>query len=207
MSLQNREEEMMKMQEEIEKDLVIIGATAIEDKLQDQVGETIEALKNAGIKVWVLTGDKVETAINIAYSCKLLSDAYKTFIVDGKTKENAIEQLQSARDQVTLWKSFVMAIITALKAQFTPSYACVITGDALIHATESLEAKEELYQVCSKASVVVACRVSPDQKSQIVKLMKDNVNKSLTPWFLKAYFLSFPISPPWQLVTVPMTLA
>lgn len=48
------------------------GSTGIEDRLQEEVPETIEALQRAGIKVWVLTGDKKETAINIAYACKLL---------------------------------------------------------------------------------------------------------------------------------------
>lgn len=48
---------------------MLIGATAIEDKLQDEVGETIDFCKKAGIKVWVLTGDKIETAINIGFSC------------------------------------------------------------------------------------------------------------------------------------------
>ena len=52
----------------------LVGATAIEDKLQDEVGETIAKLKMAGIKIWVLTGDKIETAINIGYSCKLLDN-------------------------------------------------------------------------------------------------------------------------------------
>lgn len=61
--------------------MILVGATAIEDKLQDQVGETIAALKRAGIKVWVLTGDKIETAINIGFSCKLLSDDLTQIIV------------------------------------------------------------------------------------------------------------------------------
>ena len=52
----------------------ILGATAIEDKLQYGVPQTIEMLKKAGIKVWVLTGDKMETAVNIGFSCKLLSE-------------------------------------------------------------------------------------------------------------------------------------
>ena len=52
----------------------LVGATAIEDKLQEEVPETIVALKEAGIKVWVLTGDKVETAINIGYSAGLLNN-------------------------------------------------------------------------------------------------------------------------------------
>ena len=58
----------------IETNLTILGATAIEDKLQIGVPETIAALARAGIKTWVLTGDKVETAINIGYSCKLLTE-------------------------------------------------------------------------------------------------------------------------------------
>jgi P-type E1-E2 ATPase len=57
--------------------LQVIGATAIEDKLQDEVGETIDSLMKAGIKVWVLTGDKIETAINIAFSCKLINQDMK----------------------------------------------------------------------------------------------------------------------------------
>ena len=56
----------------IEKDYELLGATAIEDKLQEDVDKTIHSMKKAGIKVWVLTGDKTETAINIGFSCKLL---------------------------------------------------------------------------------------------------------------------------------------
>lgn len=48
------------------------GATGIEDRLQDGVPETIAALRKAGLQIWVLTGDKQETAVNIAYACKLL---------------------------------------------------------------------------------------------------------------------------------------
>ena len=58
----------------MEKDLTLLGATAIEDKLQDGVPETISTLLKAKIRVWVLTGDKQETAINIGYSCKLLKN-------------------------------------------------------------------------------------------------------------------------------------
>ena len=58
----------------LENNFELVGSTAIEDKLQDGVGDTIKFMKDAGIKVWVLTGDKVETAINIGYSCKLLDD-------------------------------------------------------------------------------------------------------------------------------------
>ncbi|XP_072292314.1 phospholipid-transporting ATPase IC-like, partial [Eucyclogobius newberryi] len=72
--LANREEVLDQVYEEIEKNLVLIGATAIEDKLQDGVPETIAKLAKADIKIWVLTGDKKETAENIGYSCSLLTE-------------------------------------------------------------------------------------------------------------------------------------
>uniref|UniRef100_A0A8D0GFG8 Phospholipid-transporting ATPase n=1 Tax=Sphenodon punctatus TaxID=8508 RepID=A0A8D0GFG8_SPHPU len=71
-SVQNRSLKLEESYELIEKNLQLLGATAIEDKLQDQVPETIEMLMKADIKIWILTGDKQETAINIGHSCKLL---------------------------------------------------------------------------------------------------------------------------------------
>jgi phospholipid-transporting ATPase len=59
-----------------------VGTTAIEDKLQEEVGDTLKFIKAAGIKVWVLTGDKIETAINIGISCELLNIEMETFIID-----------------------------------------------------------------------------------------------------------------------------
>ena len=67
--LTGKEKAIDKCAEEIEKDFELIGSTAIEDCLQDEVGKTIFDIKSVGIKVWVLTGDKVETAMNIGMSC------------------------------------------------------------------------------------------------------------------------------------------
>lgn len=58
----------------VEKNLTLVGATAIEDKLQEGVPNTIVQLARAGIKIWVLTGDKQETAINIGYACSMLDN-------------------------------------------------------------------------------------------------------------------------------------
>ena len=60
----------------------LIGSTAIEDRLQDDVAATIRFMKNAGIKVWVLTGDKIETAVNIGVSAGLLDSSMNQLIVD-----------------------------------------------------------------------------------------------------------------------------
>lgn len=62
-----------------------MGATALEDKLQDNVAVTVRSLLAAGIRVWVLTGDKIETAINICYSCGLLTDRQIKVVIDGES--------------------------------------------------------------------------------------------------------------------------
>jgi magnesium-transporting ATPase (P-type) len=71
--------------EKIETDLTLIGSTAIEDKLQDDVANVIEFIRNAGIKLWVLTGDKIETATNIGYSCKILDNEMEIFKINEET--------------------------------------------------------------------------------------------------------------------------
>jgi len=63
----------------LEQDLTLIGATAVEDKLQDEVPETIQDLQMAGIKIWMLTGDKFETAENISFSCKLIKEDFEIY--------------------------------------------------------------------------------------------------------------------------------
>lgn len=78
---------LFQVSELIEKELILIGCTAIEDKLQEGVPACIETLARAGIKIWVLTGDKMETAINIAYACKLINNNMKQFIISSETDE------------------------------------------------------------------------------------------------------------------------
>ena len=94
LAIEDREEKLDAIYDQIEKGLDLLGATAIEDKLQDGVGRTINNLLTAGIKVWVLTGDKQETAINIGYSCQLLSDDMQEepLIVNGQSYEEVEEQ-------------------------------------------------------------------------------------------------------------------
>ena len=75
--MHNREQMLEDSFETIEHSLHLIGSTAIEDKLQDKVPQTIRFLRKSNLKVWVLTGDKVETAINIGFSSGLLDDDMK----------------------------------------------------------------------------------------------------------------------------------
>ena len=101
----NRAEELDKAAELIEHDFFLLGATAIEDKLQDGVPDTIHTLQEAGIKVWVLTGDRQETAINIGMSCKLISEDMSLLIVNEEssaaTRENITKKLTAIRSQIT----------------------------------------------------------------------------------------------------------
>ncbi|KAG7282143.1 hypothetical protein CRUP_034890, partial [Coryphaenoides rupestris] len=92
-----RDERLADVYEQIEQDMMLLGATAIEDKLQEGVPETIAILSLANIKIWVLTGDKQETAVNIGYSCKMLTDDMgEVFIVNGHTVQGVRQELRSA---------------------------------------------------------------------------------------------------------------
>ncbi|XP_051574702.1 phospholipid-transporting ATPase ID-like [Myxocyprinus asiaticus] len=96
-----REDRLAAAYEEIEQDMMLLGATAIEDKLQEGVPETIAILSLANIKIWVLTGDKQETAVNIGYSCKMLTDDMtEVFIVNGRTVQSVREELRKARERM-----------------------------------------------------------------------------------------------------------
>ncbi|KAI5293450.1 hypothetical protein KEM52_005521, partial [Ascosphaera acerosa] len=81
-ALTDRDLKLEEVSSEIEQDLTLLGGTAIEDRLQDGVPDTIQLLSNAGIKLWVLTGDKVETAINIGFSCNLLSNEMELIVLN-----------------------------------------------------------------------------------------------------------------------------
>jgi len=81
----------------VECNLTLLGATGIEDKLQDGVPEAIESLRQAGIKVWVLTGDKQETAISIGLSCRLLTQSMHSIIINGSSESECRRLLADAK--------------------------------------------------------------------------------------------------------------
>jgi phospholipid-transporting ATPase len=99
----------------VEKDLTLLGATAIEDKLQDGVPDTIHTLQQAGIKVWVLTGDRQETAINIGMSCRLISESMNLVIVNEEnahdTKDFIEKRLAAVKNQRNTGETEDLALI------------------------------------------------------------------------------------------------
>lgn len=107
LSIDGREDKLGAIYEEIECDMELVGVTAIEDKLQDGVPQTIANLQMAGIKIWVLTGDKQETAVNIGYSCQLLTDdLVDLFVVDGCTQDEVEQQLRKFRESIKIVTTF-----------------------------------------------------------------------------------------------------
>ncbi|KRX62031.1 putative phospholipid-transporting ATPase ID [Trichinella sp. T9] len=115
LSLENRQDKMDAIYDEIETGMTLLGATAIEDKLQDGVPETIANLIAANIKIWVLTGDKQETAINIGFSCRLLTVNLKeVFIVDGSKIDDPTLELQFLK-VATACKAVICCRVTPLQ--------------------------------------------------------------------------------------------
>lgn len=97
-SMVDRDDKIDRCAALIERDFSLVGSTGLEDKLQDGVPDAIEMIRKAGIKLWVLTGDKIETAINIAYACKLLDDDINQYMIDGVHSADVYKQLCNAEN-------------------------------------------------------------------------------------------------------------
>ncbi|ORX47116.1 phospholipid-translocating P-type ATPase [Piromyces finnis] len=150
------------LNDEVEHDFILIGATAIEDKLQDGVPECIETLSKAGIKIWVLTGDKLETAINIGFACNLLNHNMQIIVIRGDDEEDTYNQLVKALS------SFWAEDGTDISGN---PYSLVIDGQSLKHALEK-RSKALLLELSCRCKAVICCRVSPLQKAKVVSLVK-----------------------------------
>lgn len=164
------------LSDEIETDLTLLGATAIEDRLQDGVPECIELLQRAGIKIWVLTGDKMETAINIGFSCKLLHKRMVLLVVKGQDAEGTFTQLRNAYEKI--WGRYFSCYSTdhLMPAEgIDDQFALIIEGGALKHAVEGKNRKL-FVKLSSKCTSVICCRVSPLQKATVVELIKKSKN-------------------------------
>ncbi|MCJ1397509.1 hypothetical protein MMC11_000702 [Xylographa trunciseda] len=170
----DREDKLEAVSNKIETNLTLLGGTAIEDRLQDGVPDTIALLGDAGIKLWVLTGDKVETAINIGFSCNLLNNDMDLIVF--KAEDDTV-----ASAGVELDKHLAKFNITgsdeelkvARKNHEPPDsgHAIIIDGDALkLVLTEEL--RQKFLLLCKQCKSVLCCRVSPSQKAAVVQMVK-----------------------------------
>ncbi|KAJ7961065.1 Phospholipid-transporting ATPase [Quillaja saponaria] len=185
----------------IECNLKLLGATAIEDKLQDGVPEAIESLRQAGIKVWVLTGDKQETAISIGLSCKLLTTDMHKIIINGTSEvecrnlladamakydvkssfghQNLKQEQNGGRgnlDTSDVTKSIEMSQRSSdKKEENSAPLALIIDGNSLVYILEK-DLDSELFDLATSCKVVLCCRVAPLQKAGIVDLIKSRTD-------------------------------
>ncbi|XP_066872811.1 phospholipid-transporting ATPase IB isoform X4 [Kogia breviceps] len=164
--LKDRAQRLEECYEIIEKNLLLLGATAIEDRLQAGVPETIATLLKAEIKIWVLTGDKQETAINIGYSCRLVSQNMALILL----KEDSLDATRAAITQHC-------ADLGSLLGKENDA-ALIVDGHTLKYAL-SFEVRRSFLDLALSCKAVICCRVSPLQKSEIVDVVKKRV-KAIT---------------------------
>jgi len=162
-SLVNRQERVEAAAELIEQSFDLAGATAIEDKLQHGVPETIDNLCGASIKVWMLTGDKRETAINIAHSARICKPFSEVYILD-VTQDNLQEK--------------VAATLIDVGRGMIPHSVVVIDGHTLGVVEEDESLKILFFDLVARVDSVICCRASPSQKATLVKSIRDT-NPSL----------------------------
>nr|CAI5827527.1 unnamed protein product [Callosobruchus analis] len=139
-SIYRRPSDLAVIFDQIEQDLVILGASGIEDELQEGVPETIASLREATINIWVLTGDKQQTAINIGDTRRVLSDHIQDLAAD-------------------TWRGMDVALI--------------IDGKTL-SLVLSPRLRDMFMKLCLSCKVVICCRVSPIQKSEVVENVRKN---------------------------------
>ncbi|CAG8556284.1 20135_t:CDS:2 [Cetraspora pellucida] len=154
----NKREKIDELAELIERDLEITGATAIEDKLQRGVPETIDKLRLAGIKVWMLTGDKRETAINIGHSCSIIKDHSILINIDQTT------------DLIT---------ISNLLKDVKNHMVIVIDGESLMKIEQDLLLMDLFLDLGLKCDALICCRASPSQKALLVRSIREKSKDSV----------------------------
>ncbi|KAJ6241987.1 putative phospholipid-transporting atpase [Anaeramoeba flamelloides] len=154
--IDNRDEALENVFSKFEQDFILLGATAIEDKLQDEVPQTIRILREAGIKFWMLTGDKFSTAVQIAKSCNLMPFDGLLFPIEGGDQAEVENSLDKISEEVQdLDKNFYI----------------IVQGSTLKIALE--EVKHKLLNLSLQASSVICCRTTPQQKAGVVQMVKD----------------------------------
>ncbi|KAM6939348.1 phospholipid-transporting ATPase VA [Lycodopsis pacificus] len=197
-AIQGREELLFDSALRLETNLQLLGATGIEDRLQDGVPETIASLRRAGLQIWVLTGDKQETAVNIAYACKLLDPEEEILTLNADSQEacallleESLHYIQakflcSSSDRAA--KSFhansspfeIYASSFSSSSSSSSSHAApfavhrlglVVDGRTLAYALDpSLE--DRFLAVARRCRSVLCCRSTPLQKSTVVQLVR-----------------------------------
>ncbi|KAL5280993.1 ATP10B family protein [Megaselia abdita] len=172
MSIDNKDKRQRESFAKLETNLTLLGASGIEDRLQDGVPETIQAFRSAGIAVWVLTGDKPETAINVAYSAKLFNSQMELIRLAARTRNSAESSIMFYLNEIENQKSNPYEMQTLSKQK-----ALVVDGKTL---TYILDLKSNLtrpfLKLAKNCTSVLCCRSTPLQKAFLVKIVKEELN-------------------------------
>ncbi|XP_030904751.2 phospholipid-transporting ATPase VD isoform X2 [Melopsittacus undulatus] len=184
-SIDNREELLLESAIRLETKLTLLGATGIEDRLQEGVPDTIQALRKAGIKIWMLTGDKRETAVNIAYACKLLEPDDRIFTLKSQNKDACALMMSKILEGIQKNTSkkqpgHKLGNVSATLSTQSPGFSAglVIDGRTLEHVLhDSLQ--NIFLELTEKCRAVVCCRATPLQKSVLVRLVRNKL-KAMT---------------------------
>lgn len=177
-ALQGRDAKLEAVAETIEKDLILLGSTAIEDKLQEGVPECIAHLAQAGINIWVLTGDKQDTAINIGMACSLLRTDMTQYIIslddlvkecEGRTNDKGVRE--RAKEQVGAQLHDCLAKIREAEKMGNSAAALVVDGFGLTFAMME-DLQPVFWELGEKCQAVICCRVSPLQKALVTGMVK-----------------------------------
>ncbi|KAI6381295.1 hypothetical protein MCOR25_001229 [Pyricularia grisea] len=172
-SLVDRQERIETVSELLEQNLELVGATAIEDKLQKGVPETIDKLRRANIKVWMLTGDKRETAINIAHSARICKPYSDVHILDS-SKGNIEGQLVGIMEELREQKNS-----NSLVPSFQNNHnVLVVDGHTLSEMEPSQHLSELFYSLAPAVDSVICCRASPAQKALLVRAVRQKIIQS-----------------------------
>lgn len=186
-ALDDREEKLEAVAELVEQGLYLLGGTAIEDRLQQGVPDAIALLANAGIKLWVLTGDKVETAINIGFSCNLLNngmDLIHLQVLEDESEDLSEEALLDMMEKM-LDENLQIFGMTGSDEELEkarknheapdPTHGLVIDGFTLRWALDE-RVKQKFLLLCKQCRSVLCCRVSPAQKASVVGMVKNGLD-------------------------------
>ena len=161
--IHHKESDFYDLYDEIEDNIELLGVTAIEDELQDNVKETIYKFSNIGIKICMLTGDKIETAKKIASNCNLITKDMN--FIDLIEPLNSIQQLENNLNQ----------IYTELYPDLsnTKKNCLIITGDVFFQITSDKTTIKLFSKLFALSKTIICCRISPKQKAQIVTIIKE----------------------------------
>ncbi|CAN4081903.1 unnamed protein product [Withania somnifera] len=171
-----REDLLENASEMIEKDLILLGAVAIEDKLQKGVPECIDKLAQAGLRIWLLTGDKKETAVNIGYACSLLRQDMKQVHLTLSKEADSKNLMKVMREDISSQIERYYQIVIKEDTKDRP-FALIVDGRALEIAMSN-DIKDQLLRLAVRCDSVICCRVSPKQKALITRLVKQHTGKT-----------------------------